>query len=73
MHFLHNQFICIVTQDVQLGGVHAGFLRGPTPRNLVVNVAGAFNPLPAVLVVAPPLPRHTRWSQNTTVAAHWMG
>jgi hypothetical protein len=68
-----NDDVCIVTQDVQLGGVHAQALRGPTPRQLVTDAAAALmHPAPEVLAVAPPMPQYTRPSQASVIAANWM-
>jgi hypothetical protein len=73
MHHIENN-ACIITQDVQLGGVHSQVLRGPTPRNLVTPAAAAaMNPVPAILAIAPAMPQYTRASAAAAMAANWMG
>lgn len=68
-----HQIRSIVTQDIQLGGMHAQALRGPTPRQLVTDAAAALmDPAPEVLNVAPPTPQYTRASNASAIAANWM-
>lgn len=72
MHRIEDD-VCIVTDDIRLGGVYSLLLHGPTPRNLVTPAAAAvMNPAPAVLAVAPVLPCHTCPSIAATTAANWM-
>ena len=73
MHCIKNN-VCIITQDIQLGGVYSQILRGPTPQNLVTPAAAAaMNPVPTILAVPPVRPWYTHASAATATAVSWMG
>jgi len=71
LHFFHLPAIQDVTADVQLGGVHATILRGPTPRNLVTPVAAALAVPPAIPALPPALPRYSHPSIGAGIPANW--
>ena len=72
MQYVHQPHGCIITPDVQLGGIYAPGLRGLTPRDLVTPVVFLLNPPP--VIPAPPivLPRHTQPSAAAFNPAHWL-